>query len=97
MSERQILYRNRIIEAIYWAAGERSGDLALVEAGRGKEITYGELVRRVDTMAGNLVREGMTKGDRALLSSELKQHLLQAARTTGIADNIERAERAFNG
>jgi hypothetical protein len=36
------------------------------------------------------------KGDRALLPSDLKRRLLQAARTTGIADNIERADRAFN-
>jgi hypothetical protein len=37
------------------------------------------------------------KGDGALLPVELKQRLLAAARTTGISDNIERAERAFNG
>jgi hypothetical protein len=37
------------------------------------------------------------KGDRVLLPSDLKRRLLQAARTTGIADNIERVERAFNG
>jgi hypothetical protein len=37
------------------------------------------------------------KGDSGLLSSELKQRLLAAARTSGILDNIERAERAFSG
>ena len=35
------------------------------------------------------------KGDSALLPSDLKRRLLQVARTTGIADNIDRAERAF--
>jgi hypothetical protein len=36
------------------------------------------------------------KGDRSLLSSDLNQRLLQAARSTGVADNVERAERAFS-
>jgi len=41
------------------------------------------------------LRQGR-KGDRSLLPVELKQRLLAAARTTGISDNTERAERAFS-
>lgn len=37
------------------------------------------------------------KKDLAMLSTELKQHLLQAARSTGIPSNVQRAERAFGG
>ena len=37
------------------------------------------------------------KGDRDVLPSDLKHRLLQVTRTTGVADNIDRAERAFNG
>lgn len=35
------------------------------------------------------------KKDRKLLSMQLKQRLLEAARSTGLADTIKRAERAF--
>jgi hypothetical protein len=37
------------------------------------------------------------KGDRGLLPPGLKQRLLEAARSTGVRDNAERAERAFGG
>jgi acyl-CoA synthetase (AMP-forming)/AMP-acid ligase II len=65
------LYRNSILDAIYCQAGERPSAVALQEAagrnGRTNSITYSDLVRQVDTLALNLVRGGMQKGDRALL------------------------------
>jgi len=44
-------------------AGEDAGQVALVDAKTGSEITYGELVSRVDAFAGALAARGIGVGD----------------------------------
>src|SRR5689334_11779987 len=60
------LYTNSLLQAIYAQARARPNAIALQEPGR-PGLTYGEVARRIDAIAGNLVRHGFRRGDRVLV------------------------------
>jgi acyl-CoA synthetase (AMP-forming)/AMP-acid ligase II len=60
------LYTNPVLRAIWEQAAAAPEWVALQELA-GRALPYGALVRQVDTLAGNLLRQGFQPGDRVLL------------------------------